>query len=233
MAGASGGCSRGLGPQRSLSPVGVRCLVTRTSSVHEFSGGVSMTTSSEIADLAERYEGLVLALTMAWPLILHPAHPLAEISAVYLAGGGPGEDLPFYLKDAPDDPEPIVLSTKETFERAAASAAGIPKAKIRVLSIAMGAAVTHLHDEIKAAKLHDHQDPLLEFLRHFRNACAHGDRWHFTGAEPRHAAHFGDLVLSKDLNGQYATFDTVGPKSFVSLLRAVRDHFLTAGGASQ
>lgn len=192
-----------------------------------------MTTSSEIADLAERYEGLVLALTMAWPLILHPAHPLAEISAVYLAGGGPGEDLPFYLKDAPDDPEPIVLSTKETFERAAASAAGIPKAKIRVLSIAMGAAVTHLHDEIKAAKLHDHQDPLLEFLRHFRNACAHGDRWHFTGAEPRHAAHFGDLVLSKDLNGQYATFDTVGPKSFVSLLRAVRDHFLTAGGASQ
>ena len=194
--------------------------------------GASVTTRLEIADLAERHEGLHLALAMAWGLILHPAHPLAEISAQYLTGGAAGEVVPMNLRDSPDDPNPIELDSRVIFERAAASAAGIPKAKIRVLSIGMAAAVTHLGDEVKAAKLHDFDDPLLEFLRHFRNAVAHGDRWDFQGDEPRNDAYFGDIVLSPTLHGQHATFDTVGPKSFVRFLQAIQHHFRTEPGVS-
>lgn len=192
-----------------------------------------MTTRSDIADLAERYEGLIPALSITWPLILHPAHPLAEIAAIYLVDGGPGDDLPFELKDAPGDPEPIVLSSKQVFERVAASAAETPTAEVRVLSVGMAAAAIHIHDEIKAAGFHCYRDPFLEFLRHFRNACAHGDRWTFTKKEPSNEAHFGDLIVGKELEGRRATFETVGPKTFILLLRAVQGYFRQPSERSQ
>lgn len=183
-----------------------------------------MSTPSEIADIADRHRGLVLALNMTWTLILHPSLPLAQIYAPVACGGQHGEDVPCYVRDAADDPDPIVTSSYETYRTAAAAAQGMPTAKVRVLSIAMGAAVTHLRDEIEKSGLHRFEDPLLEFLRHLRNASAHGDEWYFKGEEPRNEAHFGGLTLTKDLHGQ-STLHTFGPKSALLLLEAIREHF--------
>lgn len=183
-----------------------------------------MTAPSEIADIAERHRGLVLALNMTWTLILDPRLPLAQIYAPVACGGRHGEDVPFFVRDAADDPDPIVTSSYEVYRAASAAAVGLPTAKVRVLSIAMGAAVSHLRDEIEKSGLHRFDDPLLEFLRHLRNASAHGDEWSFDGKEPKHEARFGQMSLTKDLDGQ-STLDTFGPKSALLFLEAIRDHF--------
>lgn len=48
--------------------------------------------------------------------------------------------------------------------------------------------------------LHTH-DPLWEFLRHCRNAGAHGGRFHFRGKEPTRPAKFANLEITRSLQG--------------------------------
>jgi len=45
--------------------------------------------------------------------------------------------------------------------------------------------------------------PSLQFARHCRNACAHGDRWEFRGAEPKTSATCGHLTLSPALHASH------------------------------
>lgn len=42
--------------------------------------------------------------------------------------------------------------------------------------------------------------PSAEYLRHLRNACAHGGRWHFERAEPRRLAEWRGNTLSKEMH---------------------------------
>lgn len=51
----------------------------------------------------------------------------------------------------------------------------------------------------------DHHDrkPLWEFLRHCRNAGAHGGRFHFLHGEPRRLAEWGRLRIEASLEGTY------------------------------
>ncbi len=67
--------------------------------------------------------------------------------------------------------------------------------------------------------------PLLQFARHFRNACAHGDRWHFNADQPKYPAALRNLVLTRDLRGQQATFVTVSPWHFIEFLDDLSNHF--------
>jgi hypothetical protein len=39
--------------------------------------------------------------------------------------------------------------------------------------------------------------PEMEFFRHVRNACAHGNQFHFVGAEPRRCAAWRGLTLTR------------------------------------
>lgn len=43
--------------------------------------------------------------------------------------------------------------------------------------------------------------PVWEFLRHCRNAAAHGGRFHFIGDEPRRPAHWHHLQITSGLQG--------------------------------
>ena len=55
----------------------------------------------------------------------------------------------------------------------------------------------------EVAKARDYPDgsPLWEFLRHCRNAAAHGGHFRFLGDEPRHPAFWGAFKITKDLQG--------------------------------
>ena len=65
-----------------------------------------------------------------------------------------------------------------------------------LMSGAMTMGAVRLGDLLAPADLLRPDVPLLQFARHFRNACAHGDRWHLRGGEPGFAATCRDLVLS-------------------------------------
>ena len=49
-------------------------------------------------------------------------------------------------------------------------------------------------------KSHSHV-PESEFLRHVRNAIAHGGRFHFVGSEPKHPAKVRHIAITADMQG--------------------------------
>lgn len=69
---------------------------------------------------------------------------------------------------------------------------------------------------------------LIQFARHFRNACAHGDRWHFAAGEPRTRAATRRVELNTQMAGHRATLATVGPLEYIEFLDEVSAHFTTA-----
>ena len=64
----------------------------------------------------------------------------------------------------------------------------------------MAAAITSVHDEIKRRKLDDKEED-MEFLRHVRNACSHGNRFNFRADEPSKPARLKSLEITKTLQG--------------------------------
>jgi len=42
-----------------------------------------------------------------------------------------------------------------------------------------------------------YDEPVLEFFRHIRNGCFHGNSFHFQGEEPRNPAQWRDLEITK------------------------------------
>lgn len=79
-------------------------------------------------------------------------------------------------------------------------------------------------DSIKKADLHDKDEPLLEFLRHYRNGCAHGGAWNFSKGEPRNLAAFGDLRIDQAWQSQKVT-TRVLPYTHVRLLEEISNYF--------
>lgn len=73
--------------------------------------------------------------------------------------------------------------------------------------------------------LNDTGMPLLQFVKHFRNACAHGDRWHFIGPI-KYPASCRDITLTDDLHGKRAMMDVVAPRLYVDFLDDISNHFV-------
>ncbi|MGY1804223.1 hypothetical protein ACI78T_13185 [Blastococcus sp. SYSU D00922] len=67
-------------------------------------------------------------------------------------------------------------------------------------------------------------DPLHHFVKHYRNGCAHGNRWRIDPGRLDKPAHFMDIQLDYSLNGR-STTETVPPVRHVQLLQAVSDAF--------
>jgi len=65
---------------------------------------------------------------------------------------------------------------------------------------AAGIVFVMAHEISKYKPWHNH-DPLWEFLRHCRNAIAHGGSFHFSNGEPRRPAQWGPFVLTHALHG--------------------------------
>jgi hypothetical protein len=75
-----------------------------------------------------------------------------------------------------------------------------PTYNLEFLRRGLASAVISVHDEIKRRDLED-KEPDMEFLRHVRNACGHGNRFTFRGDEPRRPAAVRELAITRDLDG--------------------------------
>jgi hypothetical protein len=159
--------------------------------------------ASEIALRADEFKTLYLAQQLSLITLLHPE--LSVLRHLQSITGG-GDDLPLVLKDGPEE-EVLVFSTREILR----SASQLRGDVIRDMIFTGG----HFRAEV----------PLLQFARHFRNACAHGDRWHFHGDEPKRPAVCRHLTLTPDLHGQRATWTKVTPRLFVGYLDDIATYF--------
>jgi hypothetical protein len=87
---------------------------------------------------------------------------------------------------------------------------------------ALSAVIVAVEDEMKRAKLRDRTKPEREFLRHLRNACAHGNTFYFTKGEPRAAASFKGFVLDASMHGKCdVLFDYIFPGDVYDLLEFI------------
>ncbi|HET8863514.1 MAG TPA: hypothetical protein VFM94_09725 [Solirubrobacterales bacterium] len=77
---------------------------------------------------------------------------------------------------------------------------------------------TILGDRLQNAQLTKVGQPLLQFARHLRNACAHGNRWHFRGGEPKHKAELRGRRLDASLDGSKAMYGWLGPGDYLDFL---------------
>jgi hypothetical protein len=94
------------------------------------------------------------------------------------------------------------------------------------MSISMLLGGTRIGDLIIKGN-HSRRDvPLLQFARHYRNACAHGDRWEFKPGQPETPAVCRGLTITSNLHGQRATWTSVSPRLYVEFLDDISNYFL-------
>src|SRR5699024_6650964 len=79
-----------------------------------------------------------------------------------------------------------------------------------VLRSAQIATAVSLGDLVVKSDRYDPTDPLHQFVRHYRNGCAHGDRWNVQANALKAPAQFMDIVVDDSMNGRRTT-GTVSP----------------------
>lgn len=176
----------------------------------------------QIAKRAQEFKIAYLALQQALVAMLHPDLPLLQVMRAILKVP-PGADVPLQVRGRRQPDKVLSYSTMEVMTRAATLSGDIG---VDLMASGMHMAAIRLEDMIKTEGLRDRDVPLLEFARHFRNACAHGDRWHFTGDEPKTPATCRELTLTADLHGTRATWITVDPRLFIEFLDDLSNHFV-------
>jgi hypothetical protein len=175
--------------------------------------------AERIATLAEELKAAYAGLNLAVVTLADPRLPLWPV----------WRDVYEMTPDAP-----LIIrrqdGTQHSGERVydvLARAAAIPGGGLRgdLLSFVCMHGATRIGDQIKEAGLRDKDNPLLEFVRHFRNACAHGNRWHFTNNEPRYPAALRGRAVTAAMHGSRAAPDWVGPGDYLDMLDDLITHF--------
>jgi hypothetical protein len=175
-----------------------------------------------IALRAQELKLLFFGLNVAAMAMLHPDVPLLQWTR-QLVGAGADDDVPVVLTGAPGEEERLSFSAQEVLTKLSALRGEVVAHDL--LSVAMLLGATRLGDMILQANLSRGDEPLLQFVRHFRNAAAHGDRWSFNEGQPETPAVFRDLILTADMNGRRATWETVTPKMYVEFLDDLSNYF--------
>ncbi|MDQ3576472.1 MAG: hypothetical protein M3443_02490, partial [Actinomycetota bacterium] len=179
-------------------------------------------TVEQIAIRAQEFKIAYLAQQQALVAMMHPQLPLLQFMRS-VTGNPPGGDLPLQVRGKRDPDKVLSYSMSEVLTHATTLRGEIV---IDLMAAGMLVAATRLGDMITEGG-HGRRDvPLLQFARHFRNACAHGDRWHFTNDEPKTPAVCRDLTLTEELRGTKATWTTVDPRLFIEFLDDLSNHFL-------
>lgn len=177
--------------------------------------------AQNIAQRAQEFKLIFLGFSAVVPQLVDPHLPLLRWEL--FRGGSPMDgDYPIVVNDQPGGPG-ISYSARETFTKLANVRGDVLGQDL--LSIAMVQAAIRLGDMITAGGHRRRDRPLLEFARHYRNACAHGDRWHFSRDEPKNPAACRDLVITRDMEGQKATYRTVTPRHHIEFLDDLANYF--------
>jgi len=177
----------------------------------------------EIAERAQQLKIMHLALSLALPSFFDPELPLLRTVLKFTDPNA--TDVPFELpSDLSGDDQRLVYSSREILSKA--SALRGPIVGQDLMAVSMMVAATRIGDMIQSGGYTKTDVPLLQFARHYRNACAHGDRWEFRGVEPRTEATCRHLTLAPSLHGRRATFATVSPRLHVEFLDDIANYFL-------
>lgn len=185
-----------------------------------------MTATSDALELARQvraFQTAAVVVNLALPVMLDPSLPLADyyarvnamsradalempVDLVRIDGTRNSRRLGAWLQDAVAD-HGKGLGLGED-----------------LVAFVMIYATTRIEDEVDRLGLRDPQQPLMEFLRHLRNACAHGNRWHLQNGEPRKTATWRQLTVEGAWHGDRAIFGTIGPAEYVDFLEDLAAH---------
>lgn len=168
----------------------------------------------DIVDAANSLKTLFLAQNLTMTAMLLPGGPVLQWYHDLL-GSPPDSDLPIDLMKRDTD-EGLRFSAKQAFEYVQK----LPSLDVRKNILAgpiLSGALT-IGNLLIDNSLVDPKNPLTQFAKHFRNAAAHGDKWHFDSKEPRYPAHTDHVDLDRSLQGRRATFATVGPYEYFTYL---------------
>ena len=183
-------------------------------------------TAQEIAQRAQELKVLHLALMLTVPSLFDPGIPILRTVLAHV-GEPPASDIPVYVyNDEPPGPnqEGLEFSAREILTKATQLRGDVVRHDI--LSISMLNAAVRIGDMIQKGGHSRTGDPLLQFARHFRNACSHGDVWNYDRSGPPHLAACRGLTLTGTLVGRRATWETVTPRLFVEFLDDIANHFV-------
>ncbi len=169
-------------------------------------------TPSEIADWALEFRATYRAFNLSLPLLLHPGLPLLE---TYQRVFGQGPETPVVIRRN-DGTVQSELSFREILSDVAAVRGGGLRGDVLTFTAMHG--VVRLGDSLSLAGLSGRTEPLLQFARHLRNACAHGNRWHFLGGEPKLPAALRGSALDNSLHGTQAIMGWLGPGDYLDFL---------------
>lgn len=180
------------------------------------------TSAKELAGRAEDYKTTFIGLQLALIPLLHPAGYIEE--AFKHIGTDPEGPLNVVRADGTTASS---MPISYWLQRARQDNGGGFGLRDDTLAFTAMFIVTRLEDDLLQLGLRNPQSPVLEFLRHTRNAAAHGNRWHFRGQEPKNQARLRNIELDDSFHGQSALYaGTVGPGDFLDLLDDVRDELL-------
>lgn len=178
--------------------------------------------ASLIARRATDFKLLILAQAAVSSWLLQAGAPLATVALELTrrAGSPPPHDESLIGCTAPDPRnESDVYLLTEVFDRLSGRDGEI---RDDLLAGTINQAIVTLSSLLPKP---ESDDPEMQFIRHYRNAVAHGDRWHFTNDEPTTTARFRHVELTADLHGRRASFDTVAPGLVIQLLDYLVDRF--------
>lgn len=168
----------------------------------------------DLIDTANSLKSLFLAQNLTLTAMMHPSTPVLNWFHSYL-GAPPNSDLPIDLMKRDSD-EGLRFSAKQAFQHVQK----MPNADVRkdLLAGPILSGALKIGNILTDSQLIVPQNSLTQFAKHFRNAAAHGDKWHFKGNEPNHPAHTRDVRIDRSLHGSRATFHTVGPYEYFRFL---------------
>lgn len=179
-------------------------------------------TNADIAQRAQELKVMYLGLMLMLPLMFDPQLPALQWALQ--RGGISEDDIEIQLRHRSEDQEKLTYSVRMVLTLA--SQLRGPVMAEDLLSASMLVGGTRIGDMIGQRGRYPEDVPLLQFARHFRNACAHGDRWYFRDCEPRYTATCRDTVLDPSLQGRRCTYETVSPRRYVEFLDDISNHFV-------
>jgi hypothetical protein len=178
----------------------------------------------ELASEIELHKTFVMGYMLALTPLMDPSLPLLDY---YVQRHGQSHVSPavIYRNDGSMySMEPM----KAWLSRAAASGGGGGLGLgPDLLTLAMLSVMTRIGDQMdrKRLDLYDKNVPITQFVRHLRNASAHGNRWNFKltkqGQEPRYPASCRRMVLKSSMDGKRAVWGgdgLIGPGDFFDIL---------------
>jgi len=170
------------------------------------------------------FQTSVVVVSLALPIMVDPRRPLIDYYAwLNSSTRAEAESMPVQLTRA--DGTARVDSVGAWLRRAADDQGRGLGLGEDLVAFATIYATTRIGDEVDRLQLRDETSPLMEFLRHLRNACAHGNRWYFTGTEPKNPAVWRHLTVEPAWHGQRAMYGTLGPAEYLDLLDDLAGRF--------